>query len=154
MAGRSERWNISASTADGFFSVSCLTVLSSKRFCGNFIPLTVTCWVLQVQVQWHNISSRLFFQALLAGKNKILSLKFSMQRIISSNWYPGHERLVAPNAFSLIIVVSWGLFIYLAGDLHLADDNEISFFPLYWQERVTFWHFADSSDPGSINFVF
>lgn len=52
------------------------------------------------------------FQAVFSGlvrqekKKKILSLKFSMQRIISSNWYPGHERLVAPNAFSLIIVVS------------------------------------------------
>lgn len=52
------------------------------------------------EYQFHAI-----FSGLVNRKKKMLSLKFSMQRIISLNWYPVHGRLVESNAFSLIIEV-------------------------------------------------
>lgn len=63
----------------------------------------------------------------------MLSLKFSMQRIISLNWYPVHGRLVESNAFNLIIVVSWGLFIQKTCTWLII--LKFHFLPLHWQGK-------------------
>lgn len=127
--------------------MSCLTVLNSKIFCGNFITLTVTCWILQIQVQWHNIGSMLFFSGFVSRKKNIIPEIFHAEnyqfKLVSCSWKACGVKCISFNNCSFM------RFIYLVGDLHLADYTEISFLPLYWQGRVTFLHFAESFDPGS-----